>query len=242
MHTLGSATIAIVSLPLVLSLNSGGASAQNSAANAATEASPEGIEEIVVTGTRQTGLKAADSAAPVKIMSAKILARPASQPDLIQTLAAIVPSLTAQAFGFDASNATLQAKFRGSSPNHVLVLIDGKRRHPTANLAVQTGDFQGGAGADLNFIPSAAIARIEGLGEGAAAQYGSDAIAGVINIILKKDSAGGSLNASYGGYSDGGGIPHHGSCNLSLQPWGGGTLQFTRDTPTDASSHPCCTD
>ena len=114
MHTLGSGTIAIGSLSLVLSLNSGGASAQNSAANTATEASPEGLEEIVVTGTRQTGLKAADSAAPIQILGAEILARTASQPDLIQTLAAIVPSLTAQAFGLDASNATLQAKLRES--------------------------------------------------------------------------------------------------------------------------------
>jgi len=241
MHTLGSATIAIVSLSLVLSLKSGGASAQNSAANAATEASPEGLEEIVVTGTRQTGLKAADSAAPIQILSAEILARTASQPDLIQTLAAIVPSLTAQAFGLDASNATLQAKLRGLSPNHVLVLIDGKRRHPTANLAVQTGDFtgdfQGGAGADLNFIPSAAIGRIEVLSEGAAAQYGSDAIAGVINIILKKDSAGGSLNASYGGYYDGGGITHDVSGNIGFEPWDGGYLNFTAEVRNHGSSY-----
>jgi len=106
MHTLGSATIAIVSLSLVLSLKSGGASAQNSAANTTTETSSEGLEEIVVTGTRQTGLRAADTAAPVQILSAEILARTASQPDLIQTLAAIVPSLTAQAFSSTASAGT----------------------------------------------------------------------------------------------------------------------------------------
>jgi iron complex outermembrane receptor protein len=237
MHTLGSATIAIVSLPLVLSLNSGGASAQNSAANRTTEASSEGLEEIVVTGTRQTGLKAADSAAPIQILSAEMLARTASQPDLIQTLAAIVPSLTAQAFGLDASNATLQARLRGLSPNHVLVLIDGKRRHPTANLAVSTGAFQGGAGADLDFIPTAAIGRIEVLSEGAAAQYGSDAIAGVVNIILKKDSAGGSLNATYGGYYDGGGITHDVSGNIGFEPWDGGYLNFTAEVRNHGSSY-----
>src|ERR1700682_3259412 len=101
MHTLGSATIAMVSLSLVLSLNSRGASAQIAAANTTTEASSEGLEEIVVTGTRQTGLRAADSAAPIQILSAEMLARSATQPDLIQTLAAIVPSLTAQPFGID---------------------------------------------------------------------------------------------------------------------------------------------
>jgi iron complex outermembrane receptor protein len=236
MRKLGSAATPIVSLSLVLSLNSADVLTQTVAADTTTESPSEGLEEIVVTGTRQPGLRAADTAAPVQILSAEILARTASQPDLIQTLAAIVPSLTAQAFGFDASNATLQAKFRGSSPNHVLVLIDGKRRHPTANLAVQTGDFQGGAGADLNFIPSAAIARIEVLGEGAAAQYGSDAIAGVINIILKKDSAGGSLNASYGGYYDGGGITHDVSGNIGFEPWDGGYLNFTAEVRNHGSS------
>jgi outer membrane receptor protein involved in Fe transport len=156
--------------------------------NATPEARSEGLKEVVVTGTRQLGLKAADSAAPIQLLSAETLARAAGQPDLVRTLAALVPSLSAQSFGFDTSNATLQARLRGLSPNHVLILIDGKRRHPTANLAVAPGAFQGGASADLNFIPIAAIDHVEVLTEGAAAQYGSDAIAGVVNIILKKNS------------------------------------------------------
>jgi len=112
-------------------------------------------------------------------------------PDLMQVLAQIVPSLTSQAFGFDMSNQTLQARLKGLGPNHVLVLINGKRRHATANLAIDSGSvYQGGASVDLNFIPESAIDHIEVLTEGAAAQYGSDAIAGVINIILKRPPRG----------------------------------------------------
>src|SRR5262249_44348097 len=134
-----------------------------------------------------------------------------------------------QAFGFDTANATLQSRLRGLSPNHVLILIDGKRRHPTANLAWEAGGFQGGAGADLNFIPVAAIERVEVLTEGAAAQYGSDAIAGVVKSILKKDSAGGALSTTYGGYYDGGGIPRAVSGNMGLEPWAGSYLNLTAE-------------
>ena len=115
------------------------------------------------------------------------------QPDLIQALAQNVPSFNAQAFGGDTANLTLSAKLRGLSPNHALVLVNGKRRHGTSNLAVLGGPFQGGAAADLNFIPLGSIDHIEVLLEGAAAQYGSDAIAGVINIIQKQADSGGEF-------------------------------------------------
>jgi iron complex outermembrane receptor protein len=163
------------------------------------------LSEVIVTGTRTTGLEAAESPAPVQILSPAALEAASGNPDLMQTLAQIVPSLTYNAFGFDMSNQTLQARLKGLSPNHVLVLINGKRRHTTANLAVDAGSvYQGGASTDMNFIPAAAIDHIEVLTEGAAAQYGSDAIAGVINIILKKNSSGGSIGGTYGADYDGG--------------------------------------
>ena len=111
-------------------------------------------------------------------------------PDLMNALANVVPSFTAQAFGGDMANQTLQAKMRGLSPNHTLVLVNGKRRHTTASLAILGGPYQGGAGVDLNFIPVDSIDHVEVLTEGAAAQYGTDAIAGVINIIMKKQPVG----------------------------------------------------
>lgn len=168
------------------------------------ESGLKAIQEVIVTGTRRTGLEVVDSPAPVQVLNATALQR-VGQPDLIQALAQNVPSFTAQAFGGDTANLTLSAKLRGLSPNHTLVLINGKRRHTTANLAVLGGPYQGGAAADLNFIPVSAIERIEVLQDGAAAQYGTDAIAGVVNIILKDNASGGTVGATGGAYYDGGG-------------------------------------
>jgi iron complex outermembrane receptor protein len=157
-------------------------------------------DEIIVTGTRATGITAAESAAPIKLVGAEAISH-VGQPNLNQVLTQLVPSFTAQAFGGDTANLTLSARLRGLSPNHTLVLINGKRRHGTANLAVLGGPYQGAATADLDLISPSSIKRIEVLEDGAAAQYGSDAIAGVINIILKDDEEGfsgyGTAGSSY---------------------------------------------
>jgi len=163
------------------------------------------LQQVIVTGTRVKGIVAAESAAPIQIIAGDTLAA-TGKSTLIDALAQLVPSFQAQAFGGDMANQTLQARLRGLSPNHVLVLVDGKRRHTTASLAILGGSaYSGGAGVDLNFIPMAAVDHIEVLTEGAAAQYGSDAIAGVINIILKKNNSGGTIDATYGRNFDGGG-------------------------------------
>ena len=124
-----------------------------------------------------------------------------------------------QAFGNDLAGETLQAKLRGLSCNDVLVLVNGKRRHGTANIEIDPGDpYQGCAGVDWNFIPLDSIDHIEVLTDGAAAQYGTDAIAGVINIILKKDASGGSVSGTYGNYMDGGGNTGDVSANAGFAP------------------------
>jgi iron complex outermembrane receptor protein len=197
------------------------------AAAADAPISSEGLDEVIVTGTRQTGVKAADSAAPIQILSSDTLAAVSGRPDLIQALANIVPSLTAQAVGGDQANLTLQARLRGLSPNHVLVLVDGKRRHTTGTIAVLQGAYQGGAGADLNFIPVDSIDHIEVLTDGAAAQYGTDAIAGVINIILKKTASGGDLSATHGSYFKGDGSTNDVTGNIGFEPADGAYLNFT---------------
>ncbi len=199
------------------------AKAQSVEAGAGTAA----LSTVVVTGTRTTSLEAAQSPAPIQVISAQELQQAAGNPDLINTLATLVPSLTAQAFGGDMANQTLQAKLRGLSPNHTLILVDGKRRHTTGNLAVLGGPYQGGAGADLNFIPISAIDHVEVLTEGAAAQYGTDAIAGVVNIILKKKSSGGLVSGTYGGYMDGGGVTGDVSGNIGFKPTDGAYLNLT---------------
>ena len=187
---------------LVLALQSGMVLAADAAT--ADPAASDASSTIIVTGTRTSGMKAVDSPSPIQVIDASALER-TGQPDLIAAISLLMPSFTAQAVGGDTANLTLSARLRGLSSNDTLVLIDGKRRHGTANLAVLGGPYQGGAAADLNFIPVSAIDHIEILSDGAAAQYGTDAIAGVINIILKKDSTGGSLSTTGGRYLDGGG-------------------------------------
>ena len=190
---------------------------------------PQEIEAVIVTGTRTTGMKAVDSPAPITVLGADILKK-TGQPDMIQALAQNVPSFNAQAFGGDTAALTLSAKLRGISPNHTLVLLNGKRRHGTANLAVLGGAYQGGAAADLNFIPLASVDHIEVLLEGAAAQYGTDAIAGVINIIQKRATSGGEVIINGGGYIDGGGPTGDFTANIGIAPTENSYLNLTGET------------
>jgi iron complex outermembrane receptor protein len=192
--------------------------AQTTASANTAPAEENVLDQVIVTGTRQTGIVAAESAAPIQIIAGDTL-QATGQSNLINALAQLVPSFQAQAFGADMANQTLQARLRGLSPNHVLVLVDGKRRHTTASLAIDGGSaYSGGAGVDLNFIPMAAVDHIEVLTEGAAAQYGSDAIAGVINIILKKNNSGGTIDANYGRFFDGGGNTTKVEANAGFAP------------------------
>ncbi|HEX2815545.1 MAG TPA: TonB-dependent receptor, partial [Phenylobacterium sp.] len=153
---------------------------------------------------RITGVKAEDSAAPVQVVGAGALKR-VGQPDLIQALSQNLPSFNAEGYAADTAALTLSAALRGLNPNDTLVLVDGKRRHPTANLHVDPSSFQGAATADLSFIPVGAIDHVEVLTDGAAAQYGSDAIAGVVNIILKGANHGGAASVTGGQYFEGDG-------------------------------------
>ncbi len=176
------------------------------------DASASGAE-LIVTGTRVVGLKAADSPAPIQVLGADVL-KHTGQPDLLQGLSQNLPSFNAEAVGGDTANLTLSAALRGLNPNDTLVLVNGKRRHPTANLHVDPSVFQGAATADLSLIPVASIDHIEVLQDGAAAQYGTDAIAGVINIILKTSDHGGVFSGSGGQYYQGDGATGATSVNF----------------------------
>ncbi len=217
------ASQAISAVPLILALGTGSVCAQTVAGAPSAVAPPsaataDALDEVIVTGSRESGITAANSAAPVQILSAAALKTVAGNPDLLAALAQVLPSFVAQAFGNDMAGQTLQARLRGLSCNDVLVLVNGKRRHTTANIEVDSGPYQGCAGVDLDFIPIDAIDRIEVLTDGAAAQYGSDAISGVINIILKKNHSGGNVSGTYGGYRDGGGDTTDVSANAGFQP------------------------
>lgn len=182
--------------------------------------------DIIVTGTRVTGITAAESATPIKLISEDAMSA-VGQPNLNQVLTQLVPSFTAQAFGGDTANLTLSARLRGLSPNHTLVLINGKRRHGTANLAVLGGPYQGAATADIDLISPSSIKRIEVLEDGAAAQYGSDAIAGVVNIILKDTDEGGSGYATAGKYYKTGGDTYAGTLHMGTSIGSGGFINVT---------------
>jgi iron complex outermembrane receptor protein len=167
-------------------------------AQAVPQAAPQVDEgaEIIVTGTRAVGMQAADSATPIQVLSEDAISH-VGQPNLNQVLTQIVPSFTAQTQGTDLSSFSLSARLRGLSPNHTLVLVNGKRRHGNGILQV-LGAFSGSAAPSIDLIPPDSVARVEVLQEGAAAVYGTDAIAGVINFILKDQSEGGSIKITGG--------------------------------------------
>ncbi|HUO11969.1 MAG TPA: TonB-dependent receptor [Caulobacteraceae bacterium] len=222
-HPLAGASL----LTLIASMAASAANAADATADATALAAGVTVSDVIVTGTRQTGVKAADSAAPIEVVGGQAL-KSVGQPDLIQTLAQNLPSFNFQAFGNDMSGLTLSAALRGLSPNDTLVLVNGVRRHATANLAVDAGSpYTGSAAADLSFIPVAAIDHVEVLQDGAAAQYGSDAIAGVVNVILKTSDSAGSISATGGQYYEGDGDTGSVSLNKGFSLGGKGFLNLT---------------
>jgi iron complex outermembrane receptor protein len=154
-------------------------------------------EEIIVTGTRQQNRTKQDSPAPVDVISAAELQATGEQ-NVFDALDKVLPSLDLPPVGFDTAGLVRSARLRGLSPDDVLVLVDGKRRHVSANINADVGPVGGSDPVDLDMIPISLIDHIEVLRDGAAAQYGSDAIAGVINIILKHADHGGSAYAQEG--------------------------------------------
>lgn len=155
----------------------------------ARDASGDSGESVIVTGTHAFNRKARDSAVPVTVLSGATLRR-SGQLNLADAITRVDPSITVTANGADAGALTSAIRMRGLNPNEVLVLVDGKRRNTTANIYADAGPQQGSTPVDLNMIPAGAIDHIEILRDGAAALYGSDAIAGVVNVITKKTSHG----------------------------------------------------
>jgi iron complex outermembrane receptor protein len=160
------------------------------------------MQSVVVTGTYTKNRRTLDSQSPVDVISAKELTATGSS-ELATVLGRLLPSVNfPRPSGADASDAVRPAQLRGLSPDQVLVLVNGKRRHTSAVINVNGTLGRGSAPVDLNAIPLEAIDHIEVLRDGAAAQYGSDAIAGVVNIILKKGAKGGDIEAGWGEYQE----------------------------------------
>lgn len=168
----------------------------------------DGIDTVIVTGTRSAGARVRDSAAPITVISAETLQETGAS-NLFDAMTALVPSYNAQSVTGNVGNMIRSVQLRGLSPNHVLVLVNGKRRHITASISADAGPNQYSAAPDLDLIPVSAIDHVEVLQDGAAAQYGSDAIAGVFNIILKNSPRGGNASMSVGRFGDSKVNPHH---------------------------------
>ena len=149
----------------------------------------ENTESIIVTGTRMTDRSAGDSPVPVDIISGEDF-RQNSSADVQDLLRTAVPSFNINSQPIsDAATIVRPANLRGLSPDHVLVLVNGKRRHRGSIISFLGGGISDGAqGVDISAIPSMALKQVEVLRDGASSQYGSDAIAGVLNFILKDDS------------------------------------------------------
>jgi iron complex outermembrane receptor protein len=174
-----------------------GALGASTAAHAADAAKTSDVSEVVVTGVRGPPRTVTDSPTPIDVLSAAELER-TGRAGAFQALQTLVPSFNLPArAGGGTSTVIATGGLRGLNPDQTLVLINGKRRHKTALINSVSSLYNGSVPADLDLIPTSAIGRIEVLRDGAAAQYGSDAIAGVINIILK-DTVGGSLSTTYG--------------------------------------------
>lgn len=203
--------------------------ASDSTPTAAAEAdSGDSLESVIVTGTRETNVKARDSSAPIDVLPATAL-QATGATELRDALERVLPSLNHAAFAGDYGALTDTVQLRGLSPDHVLILINGKRRHTTANIYADSGPLSGSAPVDLDLIPLSAIDHIEVLRDGAAAQYGSDAIAGVINIILKSANHGGAATANVGNYYDGGGFTAAGGGDLGTSLGDDGFLHLSGD-------------
>jgi len=198
--TMNNKTIKAMLVPMIL-----GAASQTALAQEPAQVTEQEVEKISIIGSRVAGRSADDLPVPVDILSAEALAN-TGQTEVGRMLQAIAPSFNFSSSSIsDGTDALRPATLRGLGPDQTLVLINGKRRHQASLIHINTSVGRGTAGTDMNAIPASSIKRIEVLRDGAAAQYGSDAIAGVINIVLNDADEGGKVALSYGEYSEGDG-------------------------------------
>ncbi len=188
-----------IAVRAVLGAGFAGAAMTASPAASAQDNRPE-LEEIVVVGTRTAGHSVYESLAPIDLVTPEAIRRSAAIPGEIgAAIQSLVPSFNLpRQSNSNFADVVRPAQLRNLSPDQVLVLVNGKRRHSTSTLTTESKLGKGTSPVDFNSIPVGAIKRIEVLRDGAGAQYGSDAIAGVINVVLKDADKGGEVSASWG--------------------------------------------
>ena len=161
------------------------------------------LEEVVVTGSRRAARSVYESAAPIDVISGEDFRNQGGN-DMTDLIRNVVPSYNVNAQPIsDAASVIRPANMRGLAPDHTLVLVNGKRRHRASVITwLGNGVSDGAQGPDISPIPAIALKQVEVLRDGASAQYGSDAIAGVMNFILKDSNEGGTIEVKYGEYSE----------------------------------------
>ncbi|MET0815856.1 MAG: TonB-dependent receptor plug domain-containing protein, partial [Pseudoxanthomonas sp.] len=175
------------------------------------------LDTVQVLGSRAKGRTAAETAAPVDVIGREQLERTGAQ-EIGQILQMLEPSFNfSRTTISDGTDILRPATLRSLGPDQVLVLVNGKRRHQQALVNVQQTIARGSAGTDINAIPVSAIERIEVLRDGAAAQYGSDAIAGVINIVLRRQTDETRVSFEAGQTYEGDGTVLHGGLNTGVK-------------------------
>ncbi|HWP94620.1 MAG TPA: TonB-dependent receptor [Gammaproteobacteria bacterium] len=199
------------------------------------EAARAELDNVVVTGTRKAGITPTESLSPVDLLEGDLFTNQANF-DFTDSFTRIAPTLNTQRFPIADGTAFVRpVTLRNLSPDHTLVLINGTRRHRSALVNLQLAPLgtvnQGSQGVDFATIPAAAIDRVEVLRDGASAQYGSDAIAGVVNIILKDDDEGGMAYVMQGEYKEGDGSRTIASVNNGFE-LGQGFLNVTFEYAT----------
>jgi iron complex outermembrane receptor protein len=189
---------------------------------------PLALQELAVVGTRAAERTSTEAPVPVDVLTAAEI-KQSGRTETAQVIQALAPSFNfPRATISDGTDHTRPATLRGLSPDQVLVLVNGKRRHVSALINVNNSIGRGSGMVDLNAIPASAIERIEILRDGAAAQYGSDAIAGVINIILK-EGAPNELGTTFGQTIESDGEVIQGAGNYALALGGDGVLQLAAE-------------
>jgi iron complex outermembrane receptor protein len=208
------------------------------AQEAEESAKAEDYEQIAVVGSRAAPRSVADSAVPIDIISSEEFKQQGAT-DMVSMMQTVVPSFNVNDQPInDASTLVRPANLRGMASDHTLVLVNGKRRHRSAVITFLGGGLSDGAqGPDISVIPAAALKQVEVLRDGAAAQYGSDAIAGVINFVLNDASEGGLFEARYGSFYEGDGdmIQLSGNVGLPLSDKGFINLSAEYRTADDTS-------
>jgi iron complex outermembrane receptor protein len=187
----------------------------------------DSLEEVSVIGSRAAFSTADDAPVPITVLSNEMLTNTGAT-ELGRAIQMAAPSFNFSSSSIsDGTDALRPATLRGLGPDQTLVLINGKRRHTSALIHVNTSVGRGAAGTDMNAIPISAVKRVEVLRDGAAAQYGSDAIAGVINIILKDSPTDGLATLEYGETFEGDGETYVFNANKGFELGDGGFLNLT---------------